>query len=145
MLFSHDGIHDSQTHLSSPLYFYEQLRKEMALSIRRKSPLALIKVVFDNPELQQVGATDVLHFSHELSALTRTEDCVARLGTNEVVIIVPGGKDHVEPFLSRLINATSLTVNDTLQIRFAHVLALSEENELSILERLESTPLLSKS
>jgi hypothetical protein len=67
------------------------------------------------------------------------------LGINEIVIIVPGGKDQVEPFLSRLANATSLTVNHTLQIRFAHVLAFAEENELTILERLESTPLLSKS
>jgi len=145
MLFSHDGLHDSQTHLSSPPYFYEQLRKEMALSIRKKSPVALIKVVFDNPKSEQVRAADVLHFSHELSALTRTEDCVARLGINEIVIIVPGGKDHVEPFLSRLTNATSLTVNHTLHIRLAHVLAFAEENELTILERLESTPLLSRS
>lgn len=142
MLFSHDGIHDSQTHLSSPPYFYEQLRKEMALSIRENSPLALIKVVFDNPESQQVRATDVLHFSHELSALTRKEDCVARLGVNEVVIIVPGGKSQLKPFLNRLMNATSLTVNHTLQIRFAHVLAAAQENELAILERLEEAPLL---
>ena len=145
MLFSHDGIHDSQTHLSSPPYFYEQLRKEMALSIRKKSLIALIKVVFDNPASEQVRAADILHFSHELSALTRTEVCVARLGINELVIIVPGGKDHVEPFLSRLANATSLTVNHTLHIRFAHVLAFAEENELAILERLESSPLLSMS
>jgi GGDEF domain-containing protein len=117
----------------------------MALSIRKKSLIALIKVVFDNPASEQVRAADILHFSHELSALTRTEDCVARLGINEIVIIVPGGKDHVEPFLSRLANATSLTVNHTLHIRFAHVLAFAEENELAILERLESSPLLSMS
>jgi len=144
MLFSHDGIHDSQTHLSSPPYFYEQLRKEMALSIRENSPLALIKVVFDNPESQQVRAADVLHFSHELSALTRKEDCVARLGVNEVVIIVPGGKSQLKPFLHQLMNATSLTVNHTLQIRFAHVLAAAQENELAILERLEKAPLINK-
>jgi GGDEF domain-containing protein len=143
MLYSHDGIHDSQTHLSSPLYFYEQLRKEMALSIRRKSPLALIKVVFNNPESQQVRAEDVLRFSYELSTLTRTEDCVARLGTNEVVIIVPGGQDQLEPFLGRLMNATSLTVNYTLQIKFARVLASAQENELAVLDRLENAPLIS--
>ena len=142
MLFSHDGIHDSQTHLSSPQYFYEQLRKEMAISIRKKSPLALIKVVFDNPDSQQVRAEDVLRFSHELSALTRREDCVGRLGVNEIVIIVPGGESHVKAFLNRLMNAGSLTVNHTLHIRFAHVLAAVQENELAILERLEQTPLL---
>jgi GGDEF domain-containing protein len=143
MLYSHDGIHDSQTHLSSPPYFYEQLRKEMALSIRKNSPLALIKVIFDNPDSEQVRATDVLHFSHELSALTRKEDCVARMGVNEVVIIVPGGQSEVEPFLDRLMHAKSLTVNHTLQIRFARVLAEAQENELTVLERLEEAPLLS--
>jgi GGDEF domain-containing protein len=143
MLYSHDGIHDSQTHLSSAPYFYEQLRKEMALSMRKNSPLALIKVIFDNPESEQVRAADVLHFSHELAALTRKEDCVARLGINEVVIIVPGGQSEVEPFLDRLMNATSLTVNHTLHIKFARVLADAEENELTILERLEEAPLLS--
>jgi GGDEF domain-containing protein len=143
MLFSHDGIHDSQTHFSTPAYFYEQLRKEMALSIRRKSPLALIKVVFNNPKSQQVQAEDVLRFSYELSTLTRTEDCVARLGSNEVIIIVPGGQSQLEPFLSRLKNATSLTVNYTLQVKFAHVLASAKENELAVLNRLENTPLIS--
>lgn len=143
MLFSHDGIHDSQTHLSSAPYFYEQLRKEMALSIRRKSPLALIKVVFNNPKSQQVQAEDVLRFSYELSNLTRTEDCVARIGSNEVIIIVPGGQSQLEPFLRRLKNATSLTVNYRLQIKFAHVLASEKENELAVLDRLENAPLIS--
>ena len=142
MLFSHDGIHDSQTQLSSPQYFYDQLRKEMALSIRRKSPLALIKVVFSKPDSNKVQAEDVIRFSYELSALTRTEDCVARLGMNEVIIIVPGGQDQLEPFLTRLMNATSLTVNYTLQVRFAHVLASEKENELAVLDRLENAPLL---
>ena len=40
-------------------------------------------------------------------------------------------------------HATSLTVNHTLQIRFARVLAEAQENELTILERLEEAPLLS--
>jgi hypothetical protein len=68
---------------------------------------------------------------------------VARLGINEIVIIVPGGQSELEPFLNRLMRATSLTVNHTLHIKFARVLALAQENELTILERLEEAPLVS--
>ena len=82
MLYSHDGIHDSQTHLASPSYFYEQLRREISYATRTGKPLALIKVVFVNPESEQVRAADILHFSYELSQLTRHEDCIGRLGIN---------------------------------------------------------------
>lgn len=141
VLFSHDGIHDSQTHLSSPSYFYEQLRRELASSIRSQIPLALIKIIFNNPESEQVRAHDILHFSFELTQLTRTEDCVGRLGINEVVIIVRGGPSKVEPFIARLLDATSLTVNHSLEIKIASVFAGEKETALSILERLDRTPL----
>jgi GGDEF domain-containing protein len=88
MLFSHDGIHDSQTHLASPSFFYEQLRREISLAARTHKPLALVKILFDNPESEQVRAHDILHFSYELTQLTRKDECVGRLGVNEVVIIV---------------------------------------------------------
>jgi GGDEF domain-containing protein len=82
MLFSHDGIHDSQTHLASPPYFYEQLGREISLAARTHKPLALIKILFENPESEQVRAHDILHFSHELTQLTRKEECIGRLGVN---------------------------------------------------------------
>ena len=142
-LFSHDGIHDSQTHLSSPPFFYEQLRRELSLAQRSKIPLALIKIVFENPHSEQVRAHDILHFSYELTQLTRTEDCVGRLGINEVVIMVRGGASKVEPFISRLLDATSLTVNNSLHIKITSVLSSENENALSILERLDSSPFYS--
>ena len=71
MLFSHDGIHDSQTHLASPSYFYDQLRRELSLAARTHKPVALVKILFDNPETDQVRAHDILHFSYEL---TRSEN-----------------------------------------------------------------------
>ena len=79
MLFSHDGIHDSQTHLATSSFFYEQLQGEISLAQRSHSPIALIKIVFENPESEQVRAFDILHFSHELGLLTRREDCIGRL------------------------------------------------------------------
>jgi len=137
MLFSHDGIHDSQTHLSSPSYFYEQLRREILIAARTNKPLALVKILFSNPKSDQVRAHDVLHFAYELTQLTRQEECVGRLGINEVVIIVRDGKSHAEQLVQRLVTATSLTVDRTLQIKVSIILGTENESSLSLLARLD--------
>lgn len=143
MLYSHDGIHDSQTHLASPTYFYEQLRSEIALASRTNNPLALIKVVFNNPESDQVRAHDILHFSYELTQLTRREDCIGRLGINEVVIIVRDGHTNAELFLQRLLDSTALSVNHSLKITMAIVYSQINEDALKLLDRLDRAELVS--
>jgi GGDEF domain-containing protein len=142
-LFSHDGIHDSQTHLSSPSFFYKQLRQELALSDRSKSPLALIRIIFENPASAQVRAHDILHFSYELAQLTRTEDCVGRLGINEFVIMVRGGASKVDPFIERLLDATSLTIDHSLKIKVSSVYSREKELALLLLDRLDNAPFYS--
>ena len=142
MLYSHDGIHDSQTHLSSPSYFYDQLRREIMFSTRTQKPLALVKIVFENPQSDQVKAHDILHFSYELMQLTRGEDCIGRLGINEVVIIVRDGIGNAELLVNRLLDATSLTVDQTLQIKIAQVYANDNEDALKLLDRLDRQELL---
>jgi len=144
MLFSHDGIHDSQTHLASPSYFYEQLRREISLATRTGKPIALIKILFENPESDQVRANDILHFSFELTQLTRQEDCIGRLGVNEVVIIVRDGCANAELFVNRLLEATSLTVNHTLRIQIATVFAHDNEDSLKLLDRLDHADLVTR-
>jgi GGDEF domain-containing protein len=144
MLFSHDGIHDSQTHLASPSYFYEQLRREISLATRVYKPIALVKIVFDNRETDQVRAYDILHFSHELTQLIRQEECIGRLGINEVVIIVRDGFTNAEPLVNRLLKATSLTVGHTLHIRVATVFGDINENSLKLLERLDHAELIAR-
>ena len=137
MLFSHDGIHDSQTHLSSPSYFYEQLRREILFASRSQKPLALVKIRFTNPKSDQVRAHDVLHFAHELTQLTRQEECVGRLGINEVVIIVRDGASHAEQLVQRLLKSKSLTVDHTLQIKVSIIVGVEKESSLSLLGRLD--------
>jgi GGDEF domain-containing protein len=144
MLFSHDGIHDSQTHLASPSYFYDQLRREISLATRNDKPIALIKILFDNPDSDQVGANDILHFSYELTQLTRQEDCIGRLGLNEIVIIVRDGHANAELFVNRLLDSASLTVNHTLHIRIATIFARKNEDSLKLLDRLDRAELLTR-
>lgn len=144
MLFSHDGIHDSQTHLATPSYFYEQLRREISLANRAAKPIALIKILFDNPDSDQVRASDILHFSYELTQLTRQEDCIGRLGINEVAIIVRDGYGNAELFVDRLLDSTSLTVNHTLHIRIATIFAGENEDSLKLLDRLDRAELVDR-
>lgn len=138
MLFSHDGIHDSQTHLASPLFFYEQLRREIALSARTTKPISLIKIRFNSRQSDRVQARDILYFSSELSQLAREEDCIGRLGVNEVVIIVRDGQMHGKLFVERLLDSKSLTVNETLVIQISMVTAYENEDSLTLLARLDS-------
>jgi GGDEF domain-containing protein len=144
MLFSHDGIHDSQTHLASPSFFYDQLRREISLATRVNKPIALVKIIFDNPESDQVRAFDILHFSYELTQLTRQEDCVGRLGINEVVIIVRDGCVNADLFVKRLLDSTTLTVDHTLRIRIATIFAHNNEDSLKLLERLDRAELVAQ-
>ncbi|MCX6440333.1 MAG: GGDEF domain-containing protein [Actinobacteria bacterium] len=144
-LFSHDGIHDSQTHLAAPSFFYEQLRRQIALSVRSRISFSLVKVVFDKSSGEGVSATigaeDILRFSCELKSLTRTEDCIGRLGINECLIIISDGKSAAERLISRLLTAQSLSVNHTLRISISAVTSHSGENGLSLLNRLDLQPL----
>jgi GGDEF domain-containing protein len=142
MLFSHDGIHDSQTHLASPPYFYEQLGREISLAARSNKPLALVKILFENPQTDQVRAHDILHFSHELTQLTRKEECIGRLGVNEVVIIIRDGHSNAEQFIQRLLDSTSLTVDKTLLIKVAKVYGEENEDSLQLLSRLDRAELI---
>ena len=144
MLFSHDGIHDSQTHLASPSFFYEQLRREISWAARTQKPLALVKILFDNSESERVGAGDILHFSYELTQLTRSEECIGRLGINEVVIIVRDGHSHAEQLVQRLLDSTSLNVERSLQIKISKIYAEGGEDSLTLLERLDRAKLISQ-
>ena len=144
MLFSHDGIHDSQTHLASPSYFYEQLKREISLANRVNKPIALVKIVFDNHDSDQVRAYDILHFSYELTQLTRKEECVGRLGINEVVIILRDGRSNAEKFVQRLLDSTSLTVDHSLQIKVSQVYGEENEDSLHLLSRLDRAELISR-
>jgi hypothetical protein len=84
-----------------------------------------------------------LHFSYELTQLTRQEECIGRLGINEVVIIVRDGPGNADLFVKRLLDATALTVNHTLQIRIATIYARNNEDSLKLLERLDRAELVS--
>jgi len=144
-LFSHDGIHDSQTHLAAPSFFYEQLRREVAIANRGKTNISLIKIVFERNNVDNlrlsVSAENILHFSSELRRFTRNSECIGRLGINECVVLMSEGEVAAKQMLSRLHLTPSLTVNDSLHISLSMVTSLPGENGLEILNRLDQAPL----
>ncbi len=113
--------------------------------MRSKISFSVIKIVFsrfsENGTLPQVGAEDILHFSCELQTLTRTEDCIGRLGVNECLILVSDGHSAAERLITRLHAAESLSMNKTLQVSISMVTSLSGESGLALLNRLDLQPL----
>lgn len=143
-LFSHDGVHDSQTHLAAATYFYQQLKQEIALSDRTGEMFSLIRIIFNRTNLdsestkQKIGAADILYFSEALKDLTRKQDCVARVGLNECVILVRAKRSNVEFLLSRLLISPKLTVDNTLEVSCSSVEFTPGEKALTILNRLDA-------
>ncbi len=142
-LFSHDGIHDSQTHLAAPAYFYALLEQEIAASERNRDSFSLIRIIFRkllSPEPQlngDIDAADILYFSEALKDVTRKQDCVARVGVNECIIMIRADKSNVESLLNRIITAPHLTVENTLTILAASVEYREGEKALALLNRLD--------
>jgi len=142
-LFSHDGIHDSQTHLLAPTYFYKELEREIMLNGRSSENFSVIRVVFnrrlisDDMKSENIRAEDILHFSQALQDLTRKADYVARLGINECVILIRSHRSSVEALITRLMNAPLLTVGNSLAISISSVEFRPGEKALGLLNRLD--------
>lgn len=104
-----------------------------------------VKIIFERilveGQVPNVGAEDILRFSCELRTLTRSEDCVGRLGINECVILVSDGEIPARRLISRLHAAPSLCVNATLHISLSMVTSRPGESGLELLNRLDQAPL----
>ena len=146
-LFSHDGIHDSQTHLAAPSYFYQQLAQEIELNKRTGETFSLIRIIFKPVKSKghvlevKVSAADILYFSEALKDVTRKQDCVARVGLNECVILIRAELNNVESLLSRLVNSKNLTVDNSLIVSCSTVQYRVGEKAITILNRLDTVSL----
>jgi len=145
VLFSHDGISDSQTHLAAPALFYELLRRQVALSSRSETNFSVVKITFTrralHEESQSISAEEILKFSCELRILTRSEDCIGRLGINECVALIADGELAARQLVSRLHSAPALSLKESLNISISMVTSLRGESGLQLLNRLDEAPL----
>ena len=144
-LFSHDGIRDAQTHLAAPAFFYELLRRQVALASRSGMSFSAVKITFKRNDagdgFNPVNSEDILKFSYELRTLTRGEDCIGRLGINECVVLICDGEVAARQLISRLRSAPQLSINHDLHIELSMVTSLRGETGLQLLNRLDEASL----
>ncbi|MSX22912.1 MAG: hypothetical protein F2786_00760 [Actinobacteria bacterium] len=88
-----------------------------------------------------VTAEDILYFSCELRLLTRTEDCIGRLGINECVVLINDGELSAEKLISRLQSSSLLNAHGKLDICISMVTSRQNETGLELLKRLDYAPL----
>ena len=88
-----------------------------------------------------VSAEDILKFSCELRTLTRSEDCIGRLGINECVMLIADGELAARELVSRLHSTSTLSLTERLHISISMVTSLRGETGLELLNRLDEAPL----
>ena len=137
MVFSHDGLRDSLTYLAAPPYFYENLRRELATSVRNKSRLSLIRfqLIPEIPEDESLYENAIISFSELIKSEIRSEDLCARLGRFEFTMIL---KSQVATAEAIALRVQSSWRGDNFRCLASVVGAQEGESTLEILNRLDN-------
>lgn len=142
MTFTHDGLHDSLTHLAAPPYFYENLRRDLATADREKSRLTLIRFVLEetseNGENQSRYEVAVINFAEILKSLIRSEDLCARLGLLEFTLILKSSVAIGISLAERILHGLEL---DGFECSYSILEVSPKESSLEILNRLDNQEL----
>lgn len=142
MAFIHDGIHDTQTHLIAPPFFYEQLRRELLLTERTSLQFSVIRIEISafSQDLK-VSDLQILLFAQELTKITRAQDCVARIGLHEFLILIRDSSLAADLLLKRIHGSKALSANSSLFINTSSVTSCAGESGLELLNRLDQESL----
>lgn len=142
MTFTHDGLHDSLTHLAAPPYFYENLRRDIATANRDKSPLSLIRFVLqersENGGNQSKYEIAVINFAEILKSSIRSEDLCARLGLLEFTLILKSSVAIGISLAERILDGLEL---DGFECSYSILEVSPKESSLEILNRLDNQEL----
>ncbi len=142
MTFTHDGLHDSLTHLAAPPYFYENLRRDIASADREKSRLTLIKFVLQdlsgNDEGQSKYEVAVVTFAEILKSSIRSQDLCARLGLLEFTLILKSSAAIGILLAERILDGVDL---DGFECSYSILEVSPKESSLEILNRLDNQEL----
>jgi diguanylate cyclase (GGDEF)-like protein len=111
-----DGSHiDEVTNLFSRRYFLQRLSEEISLSKRHLSPLCCVvvgvsmyQIYLDSYGYDFINAL-LRYLSDQINGMTRHEDITARIGDNEIAILLPRSTEKgAKVFTSRLIQTLNL-------------------------------------
>lgn len=156
MIFAHDGLRDSLTHLAAPPYFYENLRRELATAERNKTRLTLIRFQLSTdipstdyltnvpqkensvPNTESLYEVAILSFAEFLKSVTRAEDLCARLGHLEFTLILKAAVEVGDVLAHRVLTGWQM---DSFSCTTSLVSAQQGESPLEILNRLDNQEL----
>lgn len=102
---SHDGVHDSLTHLASPALFYEVAYIELARSDRESTPLTLFQFnLYRNPNISIASEYEiaVINFAKAMRASSRQSDLSARVGRFSFFSLLHIHESGADGYISRL-------------------------------------------
>lgn len=139
MVFSHDGLRDSLTRVAAPPFFYESVKREIALSERSQSELTAIN--FNLNSEQPIYDYPIITFAEIATSAFRFEDHVARMGANNFVVLISGGEDVAKQITARVCAQWTLKGIPGISLHFAWVTHINGENSLDFLNRLDAEPL----
>lgn len=139
MVFSHDGLRDSLTRLAAPPFFYECVKREIALSQRSLSELTAINFILNS--VRPIDDYPIITFAEIATSAFRFEDHVARMGANNFVVLISGGEDVAKQITARVCAQWTLKGIPGISLHFAWVTHLNGENSLDFLNRLDTQPL----
>lgn len=103
------ALSDSLTNLPNRLYWHRNLKQQCALAKENETSLAVLMIGLDrfkeiNDTLGHDTGDQVLHlFGERLNYLTRSDDFVARLGSDEFAILLPETGQEESVYLARRI------------------------------------------
>lgn len=151
MMFSHDGLKDSLTHLAAPPLFYEELRRELSRAERSGQSFSLIRLVLQVGTSNQKSTyeVEILNFAETLTRLSRSEDLCARLGEREFVILLRGSEGVAMNFIERVTSKWIVAIEENLgdatypDVMSSHLMSRLGEGVLDLLNRLDRQTLIS--
>jgi GGDEF domain-containing protein len=143
MVFSHDGLRDSLTRVAAPPFFYESLKREISLSERSESTITA--VTFKLISEQAIHDYPLIAFTEIAGRALRLEDHIARMGTNNFVVLITGDNYVAEQVCARISSQWTLEGIPGIFLYYAWVSHEVGESALDLLNRLDGQTLKTSS
>lgn len=134
---SHDGVHDSLTHLASPALFYEVAYIELARSDREVTPLSLFQFnLVKKPDTEATSQYEiaVINFAKAMRSTSRQSDLSARVGRFAFFSLIHIPESGADGYISRL---RELWGSDDYLLTSKFVTREPGESLLPLLNRLD--------
>jgi GGDEF domain-containing protein len=140
MNFEHDGLHDSLTRLAAPPYFYESLRREIAIANRSGAEITAIRLILESNA--PVYLSTIVSLADLITNSFRYEDVKARLGNLEFAIFIQDKKSLAVQISQRLVARWAIEGTPDSSIAYSVTQYIPSEEPVAFLNRLDEEELI---